>query len=109
MEEDIEILEDYAYAMCTISSTTEKDKRIAQAIENLINRNKELKEKCASEYTRGFVEGLHDSISKSKVRDKLEENEENKRYYDEEGIIKDHEYYRIEGRIEFGEELLQEE
>lgn len=45
LQEDIKILEDYAYAMCTISSTTEQDQRIAQAIENLIARNKELEEK----------------------------------------------------------------
>lgn len=103
MKEDIKILEDYAYAICTISSTTEQDQRIAQAIKSLISRNKELEEKnkkleeknkklenhCKRiekenwEYITGTNETKYYSVSiaknnfipKSKVREKIEELE----------------------------------
>lgn len=39
--EDIKILEDYSYAMTTISNATEKDIRISKAIENILKRYKE--------------------------------------------------------------------
>ena len=78
MEEDIKVLEDYAYAMCTISSTTEQDQRIAQAIKNLIAGYKELEEKADRlgklyyEANENCIKYEKDYMPKSKVREKIE-------------------------------------
>ena len=85
---------------------TNKEK--VQAIENLIKGYKDLEEKCASEYTRGFVDGLHDSISKSKVREKIEELEkfiESKRILPVD-IIED-QNRNVKWKIEALQELLE--
>ncbi len=44
LEESIKILEDYSYALITISSSTEKDKKLSEAIKNVLDRNKYLEE-----------------------------------------------------------------
>lgn len=44
IEESIKILEDYSYALETISSATEKDKKLSEAIKNVLDRNKYLEE-----------------------------------------------------------------
>lgn len=44
IEESIKILEDYSYALETISSATEKDKKLSEAIRNVLDRNKYLEE-----------------------------------------------------------------
>jgi len=42
IEEDIKILEDYSYALATISSATEKDIRLSKAIENILEDRERL-------------------------------------------------------------------
>lgn len=83
MEEDIKILEDYIQ----LCKTTGMDKLRAEAIENLIARNKELEE------------------TKSKVREKIEEI--NKAYEDSKDENGESEYYYPDYTIEKLEELLQ--
>ena len=51
---------------------------------------------------------LVESIEKQKVKDKLEDYTERKRYYDGNNIFLDEEYYRIQGRIEILKELLED-
>lgn len=49
-----------------------------------------------------------DYIPKQKVKDKIEDYTERKRYYYDNNIFKDEEYYKILGTIEVLEELLEE-
>lgn len=44
LEESIRMLEDYSYVLATISSSTEKDKKLSEAIRNILDRNKYLEE-----------------------------------------------------------------
>lgn len=74
-----------------------------------------LKETIQNTYAEGkaiklnyLLNYIDNSISKEVIKDKKEENRENERYYDEENIIHDEEYYRIEGKIEILEELLEQ-
>ena len=73
LQEDIKVLEDYAYAMCTISSTTEQDQRIANAIENLIKGYRELEEKVNKYEKQIDLEWVEENyIEESKVRKLLD-------------------------------------
>ena len=82
-EEDIKILEDYielikkgycedCNELCNIYGTpTYPAKKISEAIENLINRNKEIEEDYTSVYLSGFYDG--ENKWKSKIKEKIEE------------------------------------
>ena len=73
MEEDIKILED----KLKLNATTKFDwfgEKEFQALENLINRNKELEEDYTSVYLSGFYDG--ENKWKSKIKEKIEELKE---------------------------------
>ncbi len=122
MEEDIKILQDkdllWKYP----------EKRILQAIENLINRNKELEEELEQKdmqheleligkeaYTKAsmweiieqYYTANEDCIPKSVIKEEIEDYEDRMRYYIDEGIELDIQYYDYEERVKCLQELLE--
>lgn len=94
----------------------EYTEKIKRAIEHLLEENKDLKNHIKEFYngecyTAKQLKQLEANqkkyfINKQKVKDKLEDYTERKRYYDGNNIFLDEEYYRIQGRIEILKELL---
>lgn len=82
MEEDIKVLEEYIEALRHPMPFKYTNEQKAQAIENLINRNKELEEKAyKKEYYEEVADELYkNSIPKSKVREKIKELEKEADY-----------------------------
>lgn len=75
IEEDIKILEDYSYAMASISNATEKDIRISKAIENILadrerleKENKELLELKISASTNNIISNLQKELNEENNR-----------------------------------------
>lgn len=72
MEEYLKILEDYSYALATISSAKEQDIKISKAIDHLIQAYKEQQVKIEMAYKKGKNEATSElTIVKEKL---LEEN-----------------------------------
>lgn len=91
-----------------MSKADEINKELEEAIKQYITHAQYFINQEDRDAIETIIEVAENSISKEVIEDKKEENRENKRYYDEENIIHDEEYYRIEGKIEILEELLEQ-
>lgn len=70
MEEDIKMLE-WSQQQMRLGNLPDYNQKVYKAIENLINRNKEIEEDYTSVYLSGFYDG--ENKWKSKIKEKIEE------------------------------------
>lgn len=122
MKEDIEIIKKH-YVFTTNHTLDDENKRFKQAIENLIKAYKELerenqmlkntKNNCPHLSTSGVSCNIKDSISKDKIKEKINELEielKDEKYTHDmyEGTIKYDEYLGLVAKHNILEELLEE-
>ena len=117
LEEDIKFIEEMIKEYKTFGDLHNPDfedtDRIYKALENMLNRIKELEEENKKKSIENicYQEELENSIPKQKVKDKIEELKETLTHYDEYtrlNLLEKINVDILDSRIEILEELLEE-